>query len=126
MIKGSVLFLAGTLASASLFHFDLGLPSFHTKQHLAQKAKIDHAKKSVKKRRANLSKNSFKKAGKKAAGSLIPIVGTAVTLGLAAEDYCDELETLIELQNILDDKQEEFDTEVCLKEAELFIQSQIE
>ncbi|RDE24838.1 hypothetical protein DV711_04435 [Motiliproteus coralliicola] len=126
MIRASILFLTGALASGGLFQFDLDLPSFHATQYQTQRVKVDRAKATVEQRRANLSKKSLKKAGKKAAGSLIPFVGAVVTLGLAAEDYCEELAGIIELQNILDGEQERFDLDACLKEAESYIQAQFE
>ncbi|WP_421862627.1 hypothetical protein [Motiliproteus sp.] len=113
------------MASGSLFQFDLDLPSYHATQYQAQRARVDRAKSTVAQRRATLSKKSIQKVGKKAAGSLIPFVGAVVTLGLAAEDYCEELAGIIELQNILDEKQQRFDSDACLKEAESFIRSQL-
>jgi len=123
LIRSGIVFLAGTLVSGSLFQFDLGLPSFHSKQLLAQGAKIDRVRDNIKKRRANLLKKSLKKTGKKVAGSLIPLVGTMATLGLAADDYCDELENIIELQNILEDGKVGFGFEECLREAKSFVES---
>lgn len=125
MGKGIAYFLAGTLFSGGLFQVDIGLPSFHGNQFLAQKAKVEKAKNTLKNRKARLSKKTIKKAGKKAAGSLIPFVGTMLTLGLAAEDFCDDLENIVELQNILNG-QEEFDISTCMKEAESMIKSQLD
>ena len=126
MRSGIAFFLAGTLLTGGLFQFDLGIPSFHAKQFLAQKAKVDKAKSTIKNRRAKLSKKTIKNAGKKAAGSLIPFVGTVLTLGLAADDFCDDLENIVELQNILDGQEEEFNLEACLKEAESIIKAQFD
>lgn len=117
MKSAIAIFLAGSLFSGSLFQFDLGLPSFSAKQALHQKAKIKKARTQIRKQRARLSKRAIKKAGKKAAGSLVPFVGSVITLGLAIEDYCDDLERMVALQNILEDTQEPFDLETCFAEA---------
>ncbi len=125
MKTGIALFVAGSLFSGSLFQFDLGLPSFHANQSLTQKAKIKKAKSTVQKQRNQLSRKAAKKAGKKAAGALIPFVGSVVTLSLAAEDYCDDLEQIIELQNILENTNESYNVEACIAEAKSWISSNI-
>ncbi len=126
MGKGIAYFLAGTLFSGGLFQFDIGLPSFHSNQFLAQKSKVEKAKTTLKIRKTRLSRKTIKKVGKKAAGSLIPFVGTVLTLGLAAEDFCDDLENIVELQNILNEQEQEFDFKTCMKEAESMIRSQLD
>lgn len=117
MKKGFLFFFIGVFFTGGLFQFNIDLPSYHAKQSLKQKAKISKTKATVRKQRAGLSKNAVKKAGKKVAGSIIPLVAPIVALGLAAQDYCEDLEKNIELQNILDDNDEMLNMSQCIKEV---------
>ena len=124
VIKAMVGFILGIIFSGSLFQLDLSHLGLYSslvpnQQKILnmQQTKIEKAKSLLSKQRQNLFINSLKKAGKKTAGSLVPVLGTVLTIGFSAKDYCDDIEEKIEVINLLSGEAEKFNTERCIDEA---------
>ena len=117
-------FILGIIFSGSLVQIDLSLSDISSnlvpnKQKILnkQRSQIQKAKSLLIKQRQNLFIKSLKKAGKKTAGSLVPVLGTVLTIGFSAKDYCDDIEEKIEVINLLSGEAEKFNTERCIDEA---------
>jgi len=91
-------FILGIIFSRGLVQFDFNLSGLRSyaapnqrKVINIQRSQIQKTNALLEKQRQNLFIKSLKKTGKKAAGSLVPVLGTALTIGLAAKDYCDDV-----------------------------------
>ena len=107
----------GATLTGSLFQFDFNLPSYSQTAHNKLLKKHDKVKSIVKNRRDKLSVNTAKKTGKRAAAALVPFAGVVVITSLSVQEYCKDLESNIELSNIVNDKNEKFNNDECYKQA---------
>lgn len=117
MNKYLVGLLVGVAFTGSLFQFDFNLPSYSKTAHNKLLKKHDKVKRIVKSRRDKLSVKAAKKTGKRAAAALVPFAGVVIITSLSVQEYCKDLESNIELSNIVNDKNERFDNDECYKQA---------
>jgi len=90
-----------------------------TKKNLAKSnTKIQKARSTVSNRRDKLTGKTVRQIGKKSAAALIPFAGAAIVAGLSVEEYCESLQDNIDLSNILNDTNEDFDYDKCYEIAE--------